>query len=89
MTIDVFIRSDFQQASVQEYIDLVSGHRIRLRMLLFQAQGSALENFRAEYTDAMTRTIFVFIQGMKQKYPHLNIGITDFFIHLNTVWLIA
>ena len=25
MTIDVFISSDFQQASVQEYIDLVSG----------------------------------------------------------------
>ena len=89
MTIDVFISSDFQQASVQEYIDLVSGHRIRLRMLLFQAQGSSLENFRAEYTDAMTRTIFVFFQGMKQKYPHLNIGITDFFIHLNTVWLFA
>jgi len=22
-------------------------------------------------------------------YPHLNIGITDFFIHLNTVWLFA
>ena len=37
----------------------------------------------------MTRTIFVFFQGMKQKYPHLNIGITDFFIHLNTVWLFA
>ncbi len=63
MTIDVFISSDFQQASVQEYIDLVSGHRIRLRMLLFQAQGSSLENFRAEYTDAMTRTIFVFFPG--------------------------
>ena len=40
-------------------------------------------------SDAMTRTIFVFFQGMKQKYPHLNIGITDFFIHLNTVWLFA
>lgn len=63
MTIDVFISSDFQQASVQEYIDLVSGHRIRLRMLLFQAQGSSLENFRAEYTDAMTRTIFCLFPG--------------------------
>ena len=39
MTIDVFISSDFQQASVQEYIDLVSGHRIRLRMLLFSGTG--------------------------------------------------
>ena len=74
---------------MQEYIDLVFEHRARLRMLLFQAQGSSLENFRSEYTDAMTRTIFVFFQGMKQKYPHLNIGITDFFIHLNTVWLFA
>ena len=89
MSIEVFTNSDYQQESVQEYIDLVSEHRARLRMLLFQAQGSSLENFRSEYTDAMTRTIFVFFRGMKQKYPHLNIGITDFFIHLNTVWLFA
>ena len=75
MSIEVFTNSDYQQESVQEYIDLVSEHRARLRMLLFQAQGSSLENFRSEYTDAMTRTIFVFFQGMKQKYPHLNIGI--------------
>ena len=26
---------------------------------------------------------------MKQKYPHINIAITNFFIHLNTVWLFA
>ena len=52
-------------------------------------QGSVLENFRSEYTDLMTRTISVFFQGMKQKYPHINIAITNFFIHLNTVWLFA
>ena len=63
MSIEVFTNSDYQQESVQEYIDLVSEHRARLRMLLFQAQGSSLENFRSEYTDAMTRTIFVFFQG--------------------------
>lgn len=89
MTIDVFVDSDYQKASVQEYIELVSEHRERLRLLLFQAQGSALENFRSEYTDLMTRTISVFFRGMKKKYPHLNIEITDFFIHLNTVWLFA
>ncbi|WP_294555499.1 TetR/AcrR family transcriptional regulator [uncultured Bacteroides sp.] len=87
MTLEVFIDSESQRASVQEYIELVSEHRDRLRLLLFQAQGSELENFRSEYTDLMTRTISVFFQGMKQKYPHINIVITDFFIHLNTVWL--
>ena len=51
MSIEVFTNSDYQQESVQEYIDLVSEHRARLRMLLFQAQGSSLENFRSEYTD--------------------------------------
>ena len=76
MTIDVFISSDFQQASVQEYIDLVSGHRIRLRMLLFQAQGSSLENFRAEYTDAMTRiihlnTVWLFALLEELVLPHV------------------
>ena len=71
------------KTSVREYIRLVSEHRDRLRLLLFQAQGSVLENFRSEYTDLMTRTISVFFQGMKQKYPHINIAITNFFIHLN------
>lgn len=89
MTIDVFINQDYQKASVQEYIELVSVHRERLHLLLFQAQGSCMENFRSEYTDLMTRTISVFFQGMKQKYPHINIAITGFFIHLNTVWLFA
>ena len=37
MSIEVFTNSDYQQESVQEYIDLVSEHRARLRMLLFQA----------------------------------------------------
>ena len=68
MTIDVFMDSDSQKMSVREYIRLVSEHRDRLRLLLFQAQGSVLENFRSEYTDLMTRTISVFFQGMKQKY---------------------
>ena len=54
MTIDVFMDSDYQKMSVREYIRLVSEHRDRLRLLLFQAQGSVLENFRSEYTDLMT-----------------------------------
>ncbi len=37
MSIEVFTNSDYQQESVQEYIDLVSEHRARLRMLLVQA----------------------------------------------------
>ncbi|WP_294479418.1 TetR/AcrR family transcriptional regulator [uncultured Bacteroides sp.] len=89
MSIDVFMDAAYQKASVQEYIGLVSEHRKRLRLLLFQAQGSSLENFRSDYTDLMTRTISVFFQEMKQKYPQLNIAITLFFIHLNTVWLFA
>ena len=52
MTIDVFMDSDYQKMSVREYIRLVSEHRDRLRLLLFQAQGSVLENFRSEYTDS-------------------------------------
>lgn len=89
MTIEVFWNPDYQKVSVQKYIDLVSEHRDRLRLLLFQAQGSTLENFRAEYTNLMTRTISVFFQEMKLKYPHINVSITEFFIHLNTVWLFA
>lgn len=89
MTIDVFTNPEYQKASMREYINLVTRHRENLRLLLFQAQGSSLEHFRSEYTDLTTHIITAFFQGLKQKYPHINISVTHFFIRLNTVWLFS
>ena len=74
MTIDVFMDSDYQKMSVREYIRLVSEHRDRLRLLLFQAQGSVWRTsvLNIRFDDAYD---FCFFSRMKQKYPHINIAI--------------
>ena len=64
-----------------EYVTLINSHRRKLEILLFRAQGSSLEDFRERYTDRTTAA------GMKRRHPALNIAVSDFSIHLHTVWM--
>lgn len=72
---------------VDEYLDLLMRHRKRLELLLFRAQGSSLENFRKDYADQSTSVFKAYLMEMKQKHPELNIRISDFYIHLHTIWM--
>ena len=72
---------------VEEYIDLIHRHRPLLVLLFFRSQGSSLENFKERFTDSSTLLVKDYFRNMKQKHPHLDIDITDFFIHLHTVWM--
>lgn len=72
---------------VEEYIDLIHRHRPLLVLLLFRSQGSSLEKFKEEFTDRSTLLVKGYFRDMKQKHPRLDINITDFFIHLHTVWM--
>lgn len=83
----MFTDSDHQKRNIEQYMDLAGRYRKQLKLLLFQAQGSSLSNFREEYTNEMTRVIDLFFKGLKAKYPHLNIQVSGFFVHLNTAWL--
>ena len=56
-----------------EYVTLINSHRRKLEILLFRAQGSSLEDFRERYTDRTTAAV--------------NIAVSDFSIHLHTVWM--
>lgn len=72
---------------VEEYIDLIHRHRPLLVLLLFRSQGSSLEKFKEEFTDRSTLLVKGYFRDMKQKHPRLDINITDFSIHLHTVWM--
>lgn len=72
---------------VEEYIDLIHRHRPLLVLLLFRSQGSSLEKFKEEFIDRSTLLVKGYFCDMKQKHPRLDINITDFFIHLHTVWM--
>lgn len=72
---------------VEEYIDLIHRHRSLMALLFFRSQGSSLEKFKEEFTDRSTLLVKGYFRDMEQKHPRLNINITNFFIHLHTVWM--
>lgn len=77
---------DYLQNLIKEYLSL-SKHRERLFLLLFRAQGTSLEKFKDDFSDRSTAEVKRYFMRMKQKYPEINIDISDFTIHLHTVWM--
>ena len=83
----MFTSHDYQKKEIELYMALAGRYRKQLKLLLFHAQDSSLGNFREDYTNEMTRVIDIFFKDLKTKYPHLNIQVSNFFVHLNTAWL--
>ena len=77
---------DYLQNLIKEYLSL-NKHRDRLFLLLFRAQGTSLEKFKDDFSDRTTAEVKRYFIRMKQKYPQINIDISDFTIHLHTVWM--
>ena len=77
---------DYLQNLIKEYLSL-SKHRERLFLLLFRAQGTSLEKFKDDFSDRSTAEVKRYFMRMKQKYPEINIDISDFTIHLHTIWM--
>ena len=77
---------DYLQYLIKEYLSL-NKHRDRLFLLLFRAQGTSLEKFKDDFSDRSTAEVKRYFIRMKQKYPQINIDISDFTIHLHTVWM--
>lgn len=82
------LRSEaYLRSCVDEYVALMNTHRELLRTLLFRAQGSSLEGFRQQYTDRATRMVKAWFAAMQRRHPGINTAVSDFIIHLHTVWM--
>lgn len=77
----------YLKTCIDEYVSLIDTHRDLLEILLFRAQGSSLERFRESYTDRSTELVKAWFAAMKKKYPNINTSVSDFIIHLHTVWM--
>lgn len=86
LTIDVFIIEAYQRRMITDFMLILKDYRAELKLLLFQAGGSSLENFRDIFTDKQTKVGIEYMQLMKQKYPQINTDISDFFIHTISSW---
>lgn len=87
--VDIFdIKSDaYFRYMVEEYMGLIRRYRSLLVLLFFRSQGSSMEKFKEEFTDESTLLVKDYFRAMKRKHTELDIDITDFSIHLHTVWM--
>ena len=77
----------YLKSCIDEYVSLIDKHRGLMEILLFRAQGSSLEHFREGYTDRSTELVKEWFSSMQQKHPEINTAVSDFIIHLHTVWM--
>jgi hypothetical protein len=89
ISLDIFISKAYQQNQINMFVDLILKYREELKLLLFKAHGSSLENFNEEYTNRHTEIGLKYISKMKEKYPQINSNISDFFIHTISSWWIS
>ena len=82
---DIF--RELVQPVINEYISLIKKYRNLLFLLLFRSQGTSLENYKRDFADRSTEVVKEYFRNMKIKHPELNINISEFTIHLHTVWM--
>lgn len=85
----MFSNEAYLKQVTDEYIDLLSHHRRTLFLLLFRSQGSSMGNFRETYTNRSTALVRNWVVAMKKRHPEINANMTDFSIHLHTVWMLT
>lgn len=89
LTIDIFSSRDYMQGQAESLVNLIHQHREELVILLFKSHGSSLEGFRDDFIDRHTQVGLSYLQLMKQRYPHINIDFSEFFVHTMSSWWIS
>jgi AcrR family transcriptional regulator len=72
---------------VQEYLSMINNHRDELKLILYQAQGSTLENYIDVYTDECTKEVLKFMKAFKRSYPDFRVNLSPFTYHIHMVWM--
>lgn len=80
-------RESYLLTAVSDYMTILKGNRTLLKILLFKSQGSSLENFKVDFTDRATVQVKSWFANNKLRHPEMNIDVSDFMIHLHTVWM--
>lgn len=86
MDVGEMLSESYFRKAVDEYLCLINTHRRLMKILLFRSQGSSLEHFREEFTDRTTEVVRGWFEKVKSKYPEARWEVSDFTIHLHTVW---
>ncbi len=89
LNIGIFESQDYIKEQTKLFATLVLGYKEELRILLFKSHESSLESFREHYIEEYTETGLEYLRLMKERHPHINIEISDFFVHTMSSWWIG
>jgi len=83
------LHEDYHKKVTEEYLELIRKHRTLLNILFFKSQGSSLARFKEEFTNRATGQVKRWLDKEKARHENMNIDITEFFLHLHTVWMFS
>jgi len=86
ISIDIFSSEEYMRSQIDMFVELIDNYKEEFRLLLFKSSGSSLENYREEFIESQTRVGKEYIVLMKEKFPSINGGVSDFFIHTMSSW---
>lgn len=89
LSIEIFTSQEYLKEHTLIFVDLIIRFRDELNILLFKSHGSTLESFKEDYIEKHTKSGLEYLRLMKEKYPEVNIDISDFFIHTMSSWWIS
>lgn len=88
LSLEVFSARRFQDEYILAMKTFVINFRPELRLLLFKAEGSSLAGYKEKIIEHQTKIGTEYLQLMKERYPHLDINISPFFLHIaSSTWM--
>ena len=88
LSIEVFDALDFQNEYIGTMKKMVKLYRPELRLLLFNAEGTSLAGYKERIVKHQMKVGSEYLRLMKARYPHINIDISPFFLHIaSSMWV--
>ena len=88
LSIEVFDALDFQNEYIGAMKRMVRLYRPELRLLLFNAEGTSLAGYKERIAEHQLKAGREYLRLMKARYPHINIDISPFFLHIaSSIWV--
>lgn len=88
LNLEVFFEKHFQEEYILSMKTLVNKYRPELRLLLFNAEDTSLAGYANRIVEHQTRIGTEYLQLMKKRYPHIDICISPFFLHIvSSTWV--
>ena len=88
LSLDVFDLRQQQINHIMAMLTLVKQFRPELRLLLFNAEGTSLAGYKDKIIEHQMKVGTEYLRLMKERYPHINIDISPFFIHItSSTWM--